>query len=215
MADDWRVTVTLASGHDAATAVRGLHDHEVDATRRAAHGDRIAVSSDGATVFLYADTRGAAEAGERSLQDVLKAHGLQGEPHLDRWHHLEERWEDASVPLPETAGAREVEHERLEAEETEESVESGVAEWEVRVEVSSRKDAEALAAQLEQEGWRPVRRSSYLLVGANDRDDAEKLARRLERDAPHGAKVHVEPGAGLAWELRPYNPFSIFGGLGL
>lgn len=215
MADDWRVMVTLGSAHDAATLVRVLHEHEVDASRRAAHGDRIAVSRDDATVFLYADTQGAAETGRQTLEDVLAAQSLKAEPHLDRWHHAEERWEDASVPLPDTPAAEHAEHERLEAEESAESLASGVADWEVRVELASRKDAEALAAQLESEGWSPVRRSMYLLVGANDRDDAEELAGRLERDAPHGAKVHVEPGAGLAWELRPFNPFSIFGGLGL
>jgi hypothetical protein len=25
--------------------------------------------------------------------------------------------------------------------------------------------------------------------------------------------VHVEPGAGLVWQLMPNNPFAIFGGL--
>lgn len=215
MADDFRVSVELPSTDDARTVLRALHGHEVDASRRAQLGGRVAVSSDGPTVFLYADTQGAAEAGERTLQEVIAQNGLHAEPRLDRWHHAEERWEDARVPLPQTGAERHAEHERLEAEESEESRESGVAEWEVRIELASRKDAEALASELEQEGHAVVRRSSYLLVGTNDRDDAEALARRIEQEAPHGAKVHVEPGAGLVWELMPFNPFSLFGGLGL
>lgn len=214
MADDWRVSVTLASGEDAGTVVRALHEHKVEPARRAELGDRVAVSRDGSTVFLYADTRSAAEASEQTLQELLAQLGLQAEPRFDRWHPVEERWEDATVPLPETAAAKHLEHERLEAEESDESLASGVAEWEVRIEVASPNDAEALAAQLEQEGNSVVRRSKYLLVGTNDRDDAEALARRLEHDAPHGAKVHVEPGAGLAWQLMSFNPFALFGGLG-
>ena len=214
MADDWRVSVTLASREDAGTVARALHEHEVPPSERAALGGRIAVSRDDATVFLYANTRRAAETGEQTLQELLAQHGLQAEPRLDRWHPLEERWEDATVPLPESAAAKRAEHERLEAEESEESLASGVAEWEVRIELPSPKEAELLAAQLEDEGNSVVRRSAYLLVSANDRDDAESLARTIERDAPHGAKVHVEPGAGLAWQLIPFNPFALFGGLG-
>jgi hypothetical protein len=215
MADDWRLTVALESAEDAARTVRALHERELEPSRRGGHGDRIAVSRDEANVFLYTDTQSAAEAGRQTLLDVLAELGLAAEPQLDRWHPVEERWESASVPLPETAGGREAEREQLESDETHESRTSGIADWEVRVELASRQDAGALAAQLEQEGWSVVRRSHYLLVGANDRDDADELARRLERDAPHGAQVHVEPGAGLAWQLMPFNPFSIFGGLGV
>jgi hypothetical protein len=51
-----------------------------------------------------------------------------------------------------------------------------------------------------------VRRWRYLLVGAESREDAEELARRL-----HG---QVEPSSELVWEVVPQNPFAIFGGLG-
>jgi hypothetical protein len=56
-----------------------------------------------------------------------------------------------------------------------------------------------------------VRRSSYLLVGANDEEEAKELAVRLGAEGT----VHVEPGAGVAWQLMPSNPFALFfGGLG-
>jgi hypothetical protein len=214
MADDWRVTITLADERDAATILDELRGREVRRELHDALGGRVAVSSDGPNLFLYADSRRAAEAGEEALREVLDEHELPGTPHLDRWHPIEERWEDASVPLPTTPEARRAEQERLEELDEADAAATGVAQWEVRVELPSRRDAEALADRLEAEGVSVVRRSAYLLVGASDREEADELARRLQTDAPHGAQVHVEPGAGLAWRLLPENPFAIFGGLG-
>jgi hypothetical protein len=213
MADDWRVTITLTDAGDAAAVLDELRGREV---RRELHdelGGRVAVSRDRASLFLYANTRRAAEAGERALREVLDEHGLEGRPHLDRWHPVEERWEDASVPLPTSPEERRMELERLEELDEADSAATGIAQWEVRVELPSRQAAEALADRLEAEGASVVRRSAFLLVGANDRDEAEELARRLQAESPHGAQVHVEPGAGLAWKLLPENPFAIFGGL--
>jgi hypothetical protein len=102
------------------------------------------------------------------------------------------------------------ERRRHEADETRESLESGIAQWEVRVELPSSHEAEALAEHLEGEGYSVVRRSAYLLVGANDEDDATALSQRLESQG----NVHVEPGSGTAWQLMPGNPFAVFGGLG-
>jgi hypothetical protein len=209
MAEDWRVTITLSEEDHAGRVLRALHEREVRHELRDELGGRVAVSSDGPNVFLYADTRRAAEAGERALRDVLAEHGLSGEPKLERWHAVEERWEDPGVVLSPA-----VEHERIEQEETEESREEGVAEWEVRVELQSHADAEELAKRLEADGATVTQRWKYLLVSANDKDDAEALAQRIQAEAPAGATVHVEPGAGLAWELLPRNPFAIFGGLG-
>ncbi|HZQ82230.1 MAG TPA: hypothetical protein VFB25_09675 [Gaiellaceae bacterium] len=204
MADDWRVTITLESDDDANGVLRILHKRDV----QDALGSRVAVSSDGPHLFLYADTRRAAEAGERALREVLGEEGLRGTPELTHWHPVEERWESPDVHLSDAE-----EHQRLEAEETEESLEENVAEWEVRVELASHRDAEEFAKRLEDEGATVTRRWRYLLVSANDSDDANALAKRIEAEAPEGATVHVEPGAGLAWELMPRNPFAIFGGL--
>jgi hypothetical protein len=118
------------------------------------------------------------------------------------------------VPLPESPDEREAEHERREEQERDESLRTGVAQWEVRLELPSHADASSLAETLERDGRSVVRRSHYLLVGANDEDDAKALADRLVADAPEGATVHVEPGAGVAWQLMPTNPFAVFGGLG-
>jgi len=215
VSDEFRVTVRLADAGHGGRLLRALHEHEVEDEARALLGDRVAVSGEGDDVFLYADTEQAAREAQRIVTGLLSAHDLSGEFALDRWHHEEERWEDAAVPLPGTPEAHSVEHERLEEEEASESRASGLAEWEVRIELASHHDARALARRLEQEGFTSVvRRWKYLVVGSDDRDDAEALATRLQSELPAGATIQVEPGAGLAWEGNPRNPFAVFGGLG-
>jgi hypothetical protein len=209
MPDDWRVTVTVAESGHAGPLLRSLHEREVKNDLKDALSGRVAVSSDGPTIFLYADTRRAAEAAEEVLRETLEEHGFAGEPQLDHWHPIEERWEDARVPLPVDAEGRDVEEERREQDEED----AGVADWEVRIELEDHGDAVSLGERLESEGLAVTRRWTYLLVGTATRDEAEELAARIREEAPHGAKVQVEPGLAVVWELKPKNPFAIFGGL--
>ena len=187
-----------------------MHERDVQLELRDELGGRIAVSSDGPSVFIYADTRRAADAAVRVLREVLDEVGAVAEPHLTRWHPIEERWEEASVPLPETEDERRAERERQDADDDAFSVATGVAQWEVRIELSSHADAERLAKELEGDGRSVVRRAGFLIVGANDRDDAEALAAELK----DRGRVHVDPSSGVAWQLMPRNPFAVFGGLG-
>jgi hypothetical protein len=144
----------------------------------------------------------------------LSSEGHPAKVLLERWHPVEQDWKDPSVPLPETAGEIQAEHERQQQREASESFASGHAEWEVRVSLPDRDATDALAEQLRTEGLPVVKRSTFLLVGAANRDDAEALAERLRGEAPHGAEVEVEPGGGMVWEVMPHNPFAVFGGLG-
>ncbi len=208
MAEDWRISVTL-DDHGSGRLLRALHEREVRNDLREELGGRVAVSSDGPTIFLYADTRHAAEAAQQVLRDVLAEHGMEGEARLDRWHPIAERWEDASVPLPRT----DAERAREERRRSELEAASGIADWEVRVELRRHEDAVALADRLDEEGLPVVRRWTYLLVGAATREEAETLAARLQSEAPDGATVQVEPGMAVVWQLYPANPFAVFGGL--
>ena len=203
MADDWRVTVTLHEEAHAGRALSSLHEHEAedDLRRRLAH--RVAVSTDGPSIFLYAGTENAAREADRVVREVLAQHGLEAGFALDRWHPIEEEWESADAVMPQTAEEREAEHQRLEQEETRESVTTGHAQWEVRVELPSHHDAVQLAERLEAEGRTVIRRWKYLVLGANDSDDADALARLISQEAP-GATVHSE-------ELGPLLPFTQFG----
>jgi hypothetical protein len=216
--DDWRISATLEPEAPTARVLRALHEHEAEDDLRRRLGDRVAVSGDRSHVFLYTGSGGEADEARNVLARVLAAHELRADVRVERWHPLEERWEDPEVPLPQTAAEREVEHRRLEAEETAESLKTGLAEWEVRVELASHADAVSFAERLRGEGDSVVRRWKFLLVGANDRDDAEALAKRIESEAPAGAAVQVEPGGGMVWQVTrgtPFagSPFAVFGGL--
>jgi hypothetical protein len=203
VADDWRVTVTLHEEGHAERALRSLHEHEVedDLRRRLAH--RVAVGADGACVYLYAGTENAAREADRVVREVLAQHGLEADFALDRWHPIEENWESADAAMPQTAEERTAEHQRLEAEETRESVAAGHAQWEVRVELPSHHDAVHLAERLQAEGRPVIRRWKYLILGANDSDDADALTRMIREEDPK-ASVHAE-------ELGPLVPFTQFG----
>ena len=200
MAEDWRVTVELGAGHGLESA---LDEHELEDETRSALGGRVAVSADGPHVFLYADTREAAEQALGEVQAIIAREGGEATYALDRWHPIAEEWEAADVPLPATDAEKAGEHEELERQETEESEESGYAEWEVRLDLPSHRDAVELATKLEAEGIPATRRWTYLLVGAADEDDAKALADRLRAESPTGTRLLVQPGGESAWEVAP------------
>jgi hypothetical protein len=172
------------------------------------------VSRDGPRVFLYADSEDQARSVHQTAQARIETEGRSGITALERWHPVEQAWKNASVPLPESAEEARAEHERLQEREAAESLEKGRAEWEVRIELPTHEDTVGLAERLESQGVPVVRRHTFLLAGALNEDDAHALAQRLEVEAPKGARIEVEPGGGLVWEVAPENPFAVFGGLG-
>jgi len=212
MSEDWRVTATLEDdfGHGLAAVLR---EHVLEDEVGAFVGDRVAVSADNTHLFLYTDTRLAAERARQVVTAVLAEDGKQASYELSRWHPAEEAWENADRPFPTSDAGRELEHEQLESDETASSRASGYAEWEVRLDLPSHEAAVELAKQLEAEGTPTIRRWTYLLAGAADQDDADALAKRLQVEAPAGTQIHVQPGGEMAWEVTPANPFAVFGGL--
>jgi hypothetical protein len=104
--------------------------------------------------------------------------------------------------MPQTAAGREAEHQRLVDAETAKSLAAGAAQWEVRVELGSHRQAVALAHELEGEGRAVLRRWKYLYVGASNEDEARVLAGQIRQEAPPGAAVMVEP-AGVGWPFPP------------
>ncbi len=200
MAEDWRVTVELEEGH----GLEGtLDEHELADETRSALGDRVAVSGDESHVFLYTDTRAAAEQALAVVRSLVEQGGGTAGLTLDQWHPVAEEWRPADEPLPRTSEEEAEEHEELEEQDAADSIASGHAEWEVRLDLPSHGDAVALAEKLESEGIPTTRRWKYLLVGAADEDDANALAKRLETEAPAGTKTLVQPGGEMAWEAAP------------
>jgi len=207
--DDWRVTVTLHDEAHVGRALQSLREHEVEDDVRRRLGRRVAVSADGPRVFLYAGTEDAAREADRVVRQVLAERGLSADFALDRWHPAEEEWQAAEVPLPQSDEQRAAEHQRLEAEETQESLATGHAQFEVRVELPSHHAAVALADRLQAEGRPVIRRWKFLVLGANDSDDARDLAQVIKQEAPAGANVQVEE-AGPLLPFAQYGPISIW-----
>jgi hypothetical protein len=212
--DDWRVTVDLADERAGTEFVEWLRDVRLEPDVREHLGERIAVSRDGARVFLYADTEERARRVERLVAARLHD-SAAGRVELARWHPVEQRWEDAAVPLPRTEEEWRAEHERLQAREAAESEASGAAEWEVRIELPSHEATVDFADRLAAESIPVVRRHTFVLVGAVNEDEARALASRLAAEAPAGSRIEVEPGGQMVWEVAPQNPFVVFGGLGI
>ena len=191
--DDWRIHIEVEDVHERLLERLGVElDDEARELAAELKGRRLAVSRDGDEIFVYASSSLEAEQAQKVVESVLRSLDLEATTsRVEHWLEAEERWDDE--PKSETW--------------EEEELDEGLAPWEVRVTTESRREAEALVEQLEAEGYRPVRRFQYVIVGTATKDDADRLSARL-----HG---EVEAGGELVHQVEPANPFAIFGGLGL
>jgi hypothetical protein len=200
VSEDWRITVDLHDGHGVHQA---LDEHELQDETKDALGSRVAVSGDETHLFLYADARETADQALAEVKTILAKENVDADFTLDRWHPVAEEWKPADEPLPQTEAELEEEREELDEQDDEDSEASGSAEWEVRLDLPSHGDAVHLAEQLESEGIPVTRRWTYLLVGADDQDEAKALADRLRAEAPAGTKFHVEASGEMVCEVEP------------
>ena len=202
--NDWRVTVRLHDSGQVGTAVRHLSTHQVEGEVHQRLGGRVVVGADGGdALFLYTHSGDAAAAAQHSVADLLAEHGLKADFSVERWHPVAEEWEAADLALPHTAAEVQAERRELDAEETRESLSAGVALFEIRVQLPSHRDSVALAARLAAEGYSVVRRWRFLVVGANNADQAEEFAGRIRPEVPAGAVVSIE-------ETGPSRPYTVF-----
>lgn len=207
MHDEFRVQVRAQAPGKVVDALKAIQVAD-DAHREL---PRLAITHEGDHVFLYADSADAAEHAREIVAGAMAEHAIAGEVSVMRWHPLEERWEDASAPLPATDADRAAEHARLEELETDESQQAGHAEWEVRVTLPTHHDARSFAERLRGEGIPTKQLWRHLLVGASDEDDAAALAARLRTEAPAGSEITTE-GNGLEyWQLL--HPYAYLGGI--
>ena len=214
MADDWRVTIDFDDEGDGTQLAEWLAAVDLEGEERTSLGDRVIVSRDGPRVYLYADSAKPAREVLRTVSARIEQEGHAAVTSLERWHPVEQVWKDDSVPMPDTPEELAAEHDRFQEREAAESAETGAAQWEVRIELGTHEETVALAERLESEGIPVVRRHTFLLAGAANEDDARELAERIRGEASGSAKVEVEPGGGMVWEVAPRNPFTFFGGLG-
>ena len=193
MADeDWRLRIELGPGGAHGLLGRlGLVGTDADRLAGELQDERLAVTHDEDTVFVYAESRQQLDRALPPIRAELEALRIEARlVRVEHWLDAEERWDDE--PRGESV--------------EEETAARGYAPWEVRIPCRSHREARELAERLEADGYGVVRRWSYVIAGTATREDAERLARSL-----HG---EVEPGGELVYEVNPTNPFAIFGGMG-
>jgi hypothetical protein len=190
--EDWRLRIELGSeGAGGLLGRLGFVDTDADELARGLRNERLAVTRDEDTVFVYADSHAQVQRALPAIEAELAVLGLEPErAMLEHWLEAEERWDDE----PPTESVEE------------ETADHGYAPWEVRIPCRSHAEAKELALRLEADGYGVIRRWSYVIAGTETREQADHLAKSL-----HG---EVEPGGELVWETAPGNPFAVFGGLG-
>ena len=212
VSDDWRVRIELPEAGTATELVELLEKSEHDL--EAAVNDRVALSRDGPEVFAYTGTRELAGRVEELIRSLASEHGWDVETELKHWHPTAEEWEDPDKQLP-TGDALAAEHTELIERERAEVAARGYPEFEVRVELPSHRDAVEFVQKLRDEGLPYVHRWKYVVVGATDEDTAAALAERLRTEAPPGSTVQAEGTGKAVWDAKPFNAFSVFGGMGV
>ncbi len=190
--DDWRLRIEIddESAGGLVARLRGLDSDARELARELAR-ERLAVTRDGDTVFVYASSSLQLAQAQQLIETELAHLAVRPERVVrEHWLADEERWDD------EPPG------ESVEAE----TLAAGYAPWEVRIPCRSHHEARELADRLEGEGYSVVRRWAYVIAGTRTQEEANALAARLHGEA--------EPGGELVWEAAPGNPFAVFGGLG-
>jgi hypothetical protein len=192
--DDWRITIEVEGAKDVAGRLGGDLSAEAQELANDLKGKRLSVSVDDETLFIYAGSQADAEKAHAVVEAELRDNNLEAKTSkIEHWLDAEERWDDEAPT------------ETWEQEELDE----GYAPWEVRVECASPEQARDLSAQLETEGYKPLRQSHFLIVGAASHEDAEALATRLHGEIEVGGEVVLEAQS----EAWLHNPFRFFGGL--
>lgn len=214
MNDDWRLRIDFVKESLADALHDRLDAQELEHDLSRAFHDRVIVSRDGTTVFLYAGDREQAEAARTLVERLTEEDKEEVEIDFTRWHPEAEEWRPADEPLPADIAAKVAEHAARVVHERRESEESGYPEYEVRIDLPSHHEAGEFADRLRDEGLPTVHRWRYVLVGATDEDSANELAERIRSEAPPGSSVAVEGTWREAYAERPPNSFAFLGGLG-
>ena len=213
MDEGWRVNITVYD--QPGTRRQSLSRSADDLSGQL--GDHVRVTSGKTSIFLYAATAGAAREAEHVAQQVLAQGNVTANSQLERWDPVEEEWQDAAAEpsdATEPADTAELEsdedtqravHEELQERERQRSVATGVAAWQVRVDLSSHRAVIDLAERLTSEGWPVVRRRRYLVAGANCEDDADGLAQEIQGYAGADAVIRVEQSV-FAWVTADVSP---------
>jgi hypothetical protein len=198
--DDWRVEVELNDEEHGYSLGERLRALDLDDNTRNRLGSRAIVTRDGSQLFVYTRTGAEADEAARVVRELLAADDLTADVRTTRWHPVEETWEDASVPLPQTESEREAEETRQEVREREQ-VEAGADyDWRVHVRAPDRAAAARLDERLSAEGLHVERRWSHLTIGALTEEEANEIGSRIRDELLPGAEIEILP----TLELPPF-----------
>src|SRR5918999_2551444 len=190
--EDWRVEVELDDEQHGYSLGERLRALDLDEEARKRLGRRVIVTREGSKVFLYTSTEEGANEAARVVRELVSADRLTAETRTTRWHPVEEAWEDASVPLPQTEAERAAELEQREQREQRDVEAGGEYDWRVDVRAPHRADAAALEERLRERRLPVERRWRYLTIGALNEERADELAAAIRDELPE-AEVRVEP----------------------
>jgi hypothetical protein len=197
MSDAWRVTVTFDDPAPTKRTARELSGHEVEAQVRQRLGAQVAVTVIDLHFYVCTGTREGAVVAEEVVRAVLAAHRLRAsvvthfwDPSIDRWINSADSEPD-DIELTLVLDKRGHGPAREAARDTRIADATGLATWEVRVNLPSHRDAVMFAKRLKAQGHPPVRRWRHLLVGARNQDEAQALAAGIQAQAPPWAVVSV------------------------
>jgi hypothetical protein len=213
MNDDWRVQIDFVDEGPGDALQDRIDAEELEHDLSDAFHDRVIVSNNGTTIFLYAGDRAQAEAAQKLVERLTNEDEEEVTVDFRRWHPVAEEWRPADEPLPDEPSEEQAERQVAIARELKETEERGYPEFEVRVDLRSRHEAERFTDQLRAEGLPVVHRWKYVLIGAVDEEQAKELADRVRSEAPAGSEVAAEGTWAAAYAGRPRNPFSFLGGL--
>lgn len=202
MNDDWRVQIlfreegVIDKWHD------NGHARELERDLSDSFHDRVIVSRDDSVLFVYAGDRSQAERARALVERQAQERGWELESDLTHWNEERLEWEplsgrslsaaeaetdinteDSTEPAPTVVPP---------AEGPQEVEEPAVPEFEVRVDLPSRHDADHLADRLTAEGFPCVRRWRHVVVGATDEEAAQELAERIRMEAPIGSQATIK-----------------------
>jgi hypothetical protein len=173
-------------------------------------GEPGCVSVAGAELFIYPDGEAPVLRAAQIAVEVAASHHLETEISVERRLLPGDRWVDAtSASMPSGSRLAEFLHQHLMSRESQRSAMTGIAEWTVRVRMTSRESARALAESLRGEGIPVTRREHVLLVAARNEDEARMRIRQIGQIGSadismERAERHARPRRFII--LRAYSP---------
>ena len=169
--DDWRLRIELPDEEGARGLLErlGLARSDADDLAAELRNERLAVSQDGDTVFVYAASGMLAEQASRIVERELQDAGVTPTRLVtEHWLSEEERWDDDAPQ-----GTWE-----------QEEIVARAREAGIRV--------HDLAEQLRAEGYGVSRTFTYVIAGTASRDQAVALARRVHGKVEPGGELVYE-----------------------